>query len=74
MGPTKTYLGAFLTLGSVVLAFFFIVGLALGDCVTAECKLTDTHRPLWALGVIVGTVAANIAMWFLLSRGDRTDE
>jgi hypothetical protein len=36
--------------------------------------LTDAHRPLWALGVIVGTVAANIAMWFLLRRGERTDE
>lgn len=71
MGPAKTYLGFFLTLCSVVLAFFFIVGLGLGDCATPECELQDNHRPLWVLGVVVGTVAANVAMWFLLSRGDK---
>ncbi len=74
MGPTKTYLGAFLTLGSVVLAFFFVVGLGVGHCATPECAwLKDNHRPWWALGIIVGTVAANVAMWIALSRGDKTD-
>ena len=73
MGPFKTYLGAFLTLGSVVVAFFFIVGLAVGHCATPECAATDQHRPLWLLGIVVGTIAANVLMWFLLSRGDKTD-
>lgn len=72
MGAARTYLGAFLTLGSVVLAFFFIVGLALGDCATADCQVNDHNRPMWALGVIVGTLVANVVMWFLLSRGDKT--
>jgi len=73
MGPTRTYLGAFLTLGSVVLAFFMIVGLALGHCATPECELVDEYRPWWMLGIIVGTIAANVAMWFLLGRADKTD-
>jgi len=74
MGPTKTYLGAFLTLGSVVFAFFAIVGLAVGDCATTECASNDRHRPLWALAIIAGTVVANVAMWFLLRRGDKTNK
>jgi hypothetical protein len=73
MGPTKTYLGAFLTLGSVVLAFFTIVGLALGDCAAPECEFVADHRRLWAFGILVGTILANVLMWFLLSRGDKSD-
>ncbi|MBX9745376.1 MAG: hypothetical protein K2X34_00645 [Hyphomonadaceae bacterium] len=74
MGPTKTYLGAFLTLGSFVLAFFFVVGLGVGDCATPECAwLKDSHRPWWALGVIIVTLAANVVMWIVLSRGDKID-
>ncbi|ANP45893.1 hypothetical protein ATE48_08145 [Candidatus Viadribacter manganicus] len=74
MGPSKTYMGAFLTLGSVVFAFFAIVGLGVGDCATPECALNDRHRPLWALAIIVGTLVVNVAMWFLLSRGGKTDK
>lgn len=74
MGPTKTYLGAFLTLGSVAFAFFAIVGLAVGYCATPECAaLNPSHRPLWALAIVFGTIIANAAMWFLLMRDDESD-
>lgn len=74
MGPTKTYLGAFLTLGSLAFAFFAVVGLAVGDCATSDCAdLDPSHRPLLALAIVVGTIIANVAMWLLLLRHDRSD-
>ena len=63
--------GCVLTVISILLALATLLGLALGDCATEECRLDDNNRPLWALGVVVGTVLANIAMWFVIIRGNK---
>ncbi|MFZ2032098.1 MAG: hypothetical protein WAU68_17435 [Vitreimonas sp.] len=73
MSADKMYLGLFVTLVSVVVAFFALAGLALGDCVTAECHLGDRDRPMWAAVIVTCTVLANGAMWFLLIRSAMKD-
>ena len=65
--------GCLLTVISISLAFLTLAGLALGDCATAECRMNDDNRPLWALGIALGTAAANVAMWLLISRRNKAD-
>lgn len=66
--------GCLLTVASMLVAFATLLGLALGHCAVAECQSEEINRPLWALGIVIGTVAANIAMWFVIARAGKDNK